>query len=232
MDLEWAKDGLDGKLYIIQARPETVTSRRKVGRVEEYRLAGTAAHAVVTGRAVGERIASGHARVIHSAGELGKLKAGEILVAETTAPDWGTVMKRAAAIVTNRGGRTCHAAIVARELGIPAIVGAEHATERIATGMPITVSCAEGAEGKVYDAARSVRSAADRTRRPATAQDACDGQYRQPGHCVSHELFAKRRRRARAHGVHHHRVDQGASNGACRTRSASSTRQNAARSRR
>jgi len=151
MDLEWAKDGLDGRLYIVQARPETVASRRKVGRVEEYRLAG-AAHAIVTGRAVGERIASGHARVIRSAAELGELKAGEILVAETTSPDWGTVMKRAGGIVTHRGGRTCHAAIVARELGIPAIVGAAHATERIATGMPITVSCAEGAEGKVYDA--------------------------------------------------------------------------------
>ena len=151
MDLEWAKDGLDGQLYIIQARPETVASRRKVGRVEEYRLGGTA-HAVVTGRAVGERIAAGHARVIRSTGELGELKAGEILVAETTSPDWGPVMKRAGAIVTNRGGRTCHAAIVARELGIPAIVGAEHATERLTTGMPITVSCAEGAEGKVYDA--------------------------------------------------------------------------------
>ena len=151
MDLEWAKDGLDGQLYIIQARPETVASRRKVGRLEAYRLTGTA-HVALSGRAVGERIASGLARVIHSVDDLGKLEVGEILVAETTAPDWGTVMKRAGGIVTNRGGRTCHAAIVARELGIPAIVGAEHATERLVSGMPITVSCAEGAVGKVYDA--------------------------------------------------------------------------------
>ncbi|OGA53618.1 MAG: phosphoenolpyruvate synthase [Betaproteobacteria bacterium RIFCSPLOWO2_12_FULL_62_58] len=149
MDLEWAKDGLDGELYIIQARPETVASRRAGGVLKRYCLTGTAP-VKTAGRAVGENIASGRARVIHSPAELAAFRSGEILVAETTAPDWGTVMKTAAAIVTNHGGRTCHAAIVARELGIPAIVGAEGATQRIATGEEITVSCAEGTVGRVY----------------------------------------------------------------------------------
>jgi pyruvate,water dikinase len=150
MDLEWAKDGADGRLYIVQARPETVAARRAVGHLEEYRLA-SAGRGILTGHAVGERIASGTARVVRSLAELAELRSGEVLVAEATAPDWGTVMKRAAAIVTDRGGRTCHAAIVARELGVPAIVGAQTATERIRSGMPITVSCAEGAVGRVYE---------------------------------------------------------------------------------
>ncbi|HXZ96208.1 MAG TPA: phosphoenolpyruvate synthase [Burkholderiales bacterium] len=150
LDLEWAKDGVDGLLYIIQARPETVISRRTTGVLEEYRLDGKG-KVKCTGRAVGESIATGTARVIQSIEQLPEFCDGEILVAKTTAPDWGTVMKKAAAIVTSHGGRTCHAAIVARELGIPAIVGAEGATERIRTGENITVSCAEGDVGKVYD---------------------------------------------------------------------------------
>jgi len=150
LDLEWAKDGIDGLLYIIQARPETVVSRRITGVLEEYRLEGKG-KVKCTGRAVGESIAAGTARVIQSIEQLPEFREGEILVAKTTAPDWGTVMKKAAAIVTSHGGRTCHAAIVARELGIPAIVGAEGATERIRTGESITVCCAEGDVGKVYD---------------------------------------------------------------------------------
>jgi len=149
MDLEWAKDGLDGKLYIIQARPETVASQRPRDVLKQYHLAGESSVKAV-GRAVGESIATGRARVIRSPAELAGFCPGEILVAGTTTPDWGTVMKTAAAIVTERGGRTCHAAIVARELGIPAIVGAEGATERIATGEEITVSCAGGMVGRVY----------------------------------------------------------------------------------
>ena len=149
MDLEWAKDGIDGRLYIIQARPETVVSRRSARVLEEYRLTGKGT-VKCTGRAVGERIAAGTARVIHSVEQLAEFRDGEILVAKTTAPDWGTVMMKAAAIVTSHGGRTCHAAIVARELGVPAVVGAEGATERIMTGEKITVSCAEGDVGKVY----------------------------------------------------------------------------------
>ncbi len=150
MDMEWAKDGIDGKLYMIQARPETVASQKKGTILEEYVLKGTG-KVLVTGRAVGAKIASGVAHVIPSVAHLSEFKPGEVLVADTTTPDWEPVMKTAAAIVTNRGGRTCHAAIVARELGIPAIVGAEGATEIIQTGTPVTVSCAEGEIGKVYE---------------------------------------------------------------------------------
>ena len=149
MDIEWAKDGVDGQLYIVQARPETVVSQRPVGQVDEYRLAGKH-EAIVSGRAVGGKIATGKARVIGDVSQLGQFRPGEILVADTTMPDWGTVMKTAAAVVTNRGGRTCHAAIVARELGIAAVVGCDDATTRLHTGDDITVSCAEGAVGRVY----------------------------------------------------------------------------------
>ncbi|ABE44673.1 phosphoenolpyruvate synthase [Polaromonas sp. JS666] len=149
MDIEWAKDGLDGKLYIVQARPETVASRKPLGTIDEYRLGGKGALRV-SGRAVGSKIASGRARVISDVGELNQFQPGEVLVADTTMPDWGTVMKIAAAVVTNRGGRTCHAAIVAREMGIPAVVGCGQATTAIRTGDEITVSCAEGSEGRVY----------------------------------------------------------------------------------
>ena len=149
MDIEWAKDGVDGQLYIVQARPETVASRRDRNVVEEYRI-GKHGPVKVEGRAVGEKVVSGRARVIEHLSELSSFTPGEILVADTTSPDWGTVMKAAAAIVTNRGGRTCHAAIVARELGIPAIVGTDKATRAITTGEMISVSCAEGDVGRVY----------------------------------------------------------------------------------
>ncbi len=150
MDIEWAKDGVDGKLYIVQARPETVASRRNRNIVEEYKVKKHGP-VKVEGRSVGTKIAFGRARVIEHVTELSSFVPGEILVADTTSPDWGTVMKSAAAIVTNRGGRTCHAAIVARELGIPAIVGTDQATHVIRTGDLIAVSCAEGDVGKVYD---------------------------------------------------------------------------------
>ena len=149
MDVEWAKDGLDGQLYIVQARPETVASQRAVGVLEEFRL-GAKGEVRASGRAVGARVASGKARVITDVTQLGQFKPGEVLVADTTMPDWGTVMTRAAAIVTNRGGRTCHAAIVARELGVPAVVGCGTATTTIKSGDEVTVSCAEGAVGNVY----------------------------------------------------------------------------------
>ena len=149
MDIEWAKDGVDGQLYIVQARPETVASRRDRNIIEEYRI-GARGPILVEGRAVGAKVVKGLARVIEHVGELSSFVPGEILVADTTSPDWGTIMKAAAAIVTNRGGRTCHAAIVARELGIPAIVGADKATRTIKTGDMISVSCAEGDVGRVY----------------------------------------------------------------------------------
>ena len=149
MDMEWAKDGLDGQLYIVQARPETVASQR-VGQVlEQYQLQQTA-NILVKGHAVGSKIAVGKARVINSVAELQQFQAGEVLVADMTTPDWEPVMKTAAAIITNRGGRTCHAAIIARELGVPAVIGCENATSQISNASEVTVSCAEGDVGKVY----------------------------------------------------------------------------------
>jgi pyruvate,water dikinase len=149
MDMEWAKDGKDGQLYMVQARPETVISQRQINMLEEFVLQGTG-KVLATGRSVGEKIASGTAHNILDTAHLSEFKAGEVLVADTTSPDWEPVMKTAAAIVTNRGGRTCHAAIVSRELGIPAVVGAENATTNIPGGEKVTVSCAEGDAGKVY----------------------------------------------------------------------------------
>jgi pyruvate,water dikinase len=149
MDTEWAKDGIDGQLYMVQARPETVVSQRQGKTLQEYILKGTG-EILVTGRAVGEKIAAGKAHIIADTAHLPEFKKGEVLVADTTTPDWEPVMKIAAAIVTNRGGRTCHAAIVSRELGIPAVVGAENATKLIPGGKEVTVSCAEGDVGKIY----------------------------------------------------------------------------------
>ena len=149
MDIEWARDGVDGRLYIVQARPETVASQKPLGRIDEYHLAARAP-LLASGRAVGGKIAAGRARVVRDVSALSAFHPGEVLVADTTMPDWGTVMKSAAAVVTNRGGRTCHAAIVARELGIPAVVGCERATAAIQAGEEVTISCADGAVGKVY----------------------------------------------------------------------------------
>jgi pyruvate,water dikinase len=151
MDIEWAKDGETGELYIVQARPETVASRRTGEPVKTYAIKGSGP-VLVSGRAVGEKIATGRARVV-TASELHTFRPGEILVAETTTPDWEPVMKIASAIVTDRGGRTCHAAIVARELGVPAVVGAGDATAKLRTGATLTVSCAEGDIGRVYKGA-------------------------------------------------------------------------------
>ena len=149
MDIEWAKDANDGRLYIVQARPETVASRREAGVLETYTVSGGGT-ALVTGKAVGEKVAAGVVRVIASAEELAIFRPGEVLVARSTSPDWEPVMKTAAAIITDHGGRTCHAAIVARELGVPAVVGAGTATTALTTGAPVTVSCAGGEVGTVY----------------------------------------------------------------------------------
>jgi len=149
MDMEWAKDGLDGKLYIVQARPETVASQHSATALESYVLEGRG-EILAEGRSVGEKIASGAVRRIENLTQLAEFKPGEVLVADTTTPDMEPVMKTAAAIVTNRGGRTCHASIIARELGIPAVVGTGDATTCVPDGAVVTVSCAEGDSGRVY----------------------------------------------------------------------------------
>lgn len=169
MDIEWARDGRTGALFIVQARPETVQSLRDSGAMEIYRLKEKG-DVLVTGRSVGERIGSGRVRKIADVGLLHEFEAGDILVADKTDPDWEPIMKKAAAIVTNRGGRTCHAAIVSRELGIPAIVGTNDATEKLHSGESVTVSCAEGDAGRVYrgELAYDVeRIALDDARRPS-----------------------------------------------------------------
>jgi len=148
MDVEWAKDGETGELFIVQARPETVKAR-SVGSIERYVLKGRG-EVRISGRAIGQKIGAGNVRVIASPAEMSRVQPGDVLVSDMTDPDWEPVMKRAAAIVTNRGGRTCHAAIVARELGIPAVVGAGNATAVLRDGEPVTVSCAEGDTGRVY----------------------------------------------------------------------------------
>jgi len=150
MDIEWGKDGIDGELYILQARPETVKSQAAGKAEHRYKLKGKGA-VIVEGRAIGQKIGTGPVRVIHNIADMDKLQAGDVLVTDMTDPNWEPVMKRAAAIVTNRGGRTCHAAIIARELGIPAVVGCGHASEVLKDGMLVTVSCAEGDTGFIYD---------------------------------------------------------------------------------
>ena len=170
MDIEWAKDGKDGRLYILQARPETIASQREPGSFETYALKQDGP-VLVTGRAVGEKIASGIVRVIGGPADLASFRAGEVLVAEATSPDWEPVMKRAAAIVTARGGRTCHAAIIARELGVPAVVGTGDAINALTTGTVVTVSCAEGEVGHVYPGSLAFevnRVSTDRVPRPKT----------------------------------------------------------------
>jgi pyruvate,water dikinase len=152
MDIEWAKDGKDGGLYIVQARPETVASRRPADSIQSFVLKGSGP-VLATGRAVGEKVATGVVRIIGSPDDLAAFRPGDVLVADSTTPDWQPVMKTAAAIVTNRGGRTCHAAIVAREMGVPAVVGTGDGTSRLRTGATVTVSCAEGDVGRVYEGA-------------------------------------------------------------------------------
>ncbi|MBY4595428.1 phosphoenolpyruvate synthase [Ottowia caeni] len=150
MDIEWGKDGTDGQLYILQARPETVKSQQKGKTEHRYKLKSTGS-VLAEGRAIGQKIGTGPVRLVHNISEMDQVQPGDVLVTDMTDPNWEPVMKRASAIVTNRGGRTCHAAIIARELGIPAIVGCGDATEKLKTGTLVTVSCAEGDTGHIYD---------------------------------------------------------------------------------
>ena len=149
MDIEWGLDGLDGRLYILQARPETVKSRQQ-GKQTRYQLKSTS-EILASGRAIGQKVGAGMVRIVRDASEMDRIGAGEVLVTDMTDPNWEPIMKRAAAIVTNRGGRTCHAAIIARELGIPAVVGCGNATEQLSDGTLVTVSCAQGDTGFIYD---------------------------------------------------------------------------------
>jgi pyruvate, water dikinase len=149
MDIEWGRDGASGEIFILQARPETVQSR--TGRIIQRYTLKSHSRVLASGRSIGQRIGAGPARVVRDVGEMARVQSGDVLVADITDPDWEPVMKRAAAIVTNRGGRTCHAAIIARELGIPAVVGCVDATQRIRDGQTVTVSCAEGDTGQVYE---------------------------------------------------------------------------------
>jgi pyruvate,water dikinase len=149
MDIEWGKDGIDGQLYILQARPETVKAQAALDSLRRYRLKSRS-EILVSGRAIGQKVGAGHVRLVRDPQEMDRVQPGDVLVTDMTDPDWEPVMKRAAAIVTNRGGRTCHAAIIARELGIPAVVGTGEATRLLREGDPVTVSCAEGDTGNVY----------------------------------------------------------------------------------
>lgn len=151
MDMEWGKDGIDGKIYILQARPETVKSRQKGTDVQLKYTLKTKSKVLVEGRAIGQKIGAGPVRIVESAAEMDRVQKGDVLVTDMTDPNWEPVMKRASAIVTNRGGRTCHAAIIARELGIPAVVGCGDATDVLREDQPVTVSCAEGDTGNIYD---------------------------------------------------------------------------------
>ena len=150
MDIEWGKDGIDGRLYILQARPETVKSQQHGKAQMRYKLKGKG-NVLAEGRAIGQKIGTGPVRLVHNSSEMDKVQAGDVLVTDMTDPNWEPVMKRASAIVTNRGGRTCHAAIIARELGIPAVVGCGNATDSLKDGTLVTVSCAEGDTGFIYD---------------------------------------------------------------------------------
>jgi pyruvate,water dikinase len=151
MDIEWGKDGRDGKLYILQARPETVKSQQKSTDAQQRYTLKSSGAVLASGRAIGQKIGAGPVRVINDPSEMERVQPGDVLVADMTDPNWEPVMKRASAIVTNRGGRTCHAAIIARELGVPAVVGCGNATEVLKDGALVTVSCAEGDEGRIYD---------------------------------------------------------------------------------
>ena len=219
MDIEWGKDGLDGQLYILQARPETVQSRAPAGSVQRYRITHRGP-LLVEGRAIGQKIGAGPVRVLESVDSMHEFVPGEVLVADMTDPDWEPIMKRASAIVTNRGGRTCHAAIIARELGIPAVVGTGSATRELADGRPVTVSCAEGDTGFVYDGILdfTVESTELDDDAGHPGEDHDERRHPRPGVCVL--PAAERRGRSGPVGVHHQPADRHSPQGPPRPRPA------------
>ncbi len=219
MDIEWGRDGRDGKLYILQARPETVQSRESGDILRRYRLKSTSA-VLASGRAIGQKVGQGRVRIVKSAAQMDQVKPGDVLVADMTDPDWEPVMKRAAAIVTNRGGRTCHAAIIARELGIPAVVGCGDATRVLEDGALVTVACCEGDTGHVYEGTLEVEIVDSRARPDAAVPDQADDERRQPRTRVLVPPAAERGRGTRAAGVHHQPQRRHPSEGAARARSA------------
>ncbi len=215
MDIEWGKDGLDGELYVLQARPETVMSR--AGVKQRFKM-DEKGEVVVEGRAIGQKIGAGGVRVMTSIDEMHDFVEGEVLVADMTDPDWEPIMKRASAIVTNRGGRTCHAAIIARELGIPAVVGTGDATRTLEDGREVTVSCAEGDTGYIYDGTlKFTVEETELTEMPEIAHQDHD-ERRHAGAGVLVRDAAQRRRRPGPAGVHHQPADRHPPQGAARPR--------------
>ena len=207
MDIEWGKDGIDGGLYILQARPETVQSRRTAGSLSRFRLNETG-RVLAEGRAIGQRIGAGSVRILDAIDQMASFQTGDVLVADMTDPDWEPIMKRAAAIVTNRGGRTCHAAIIARELGIPAVVGTGDATDALSDGLEVTVSCADGETGFIYEGLLdfSVEETAHRPAARGPGQD--HDERRHPGTGIHLRAAAEPRRGPGPAGVHHQPPDR------------------------
>jgi pyruvate,water dikinase len=202
MDIEWGRDGNDGQLYILQARPETVKSRESGDNLRRYRL-GATAEVLATGRAIGQKIGQGAVRLIRSAAEMERVGAGDVLVTDMTDPDWEPVMKRASAIVTNRGGRTCHAAIIARELGIPAVVGCGDATKVLHEGAAVTVSCADGDTGHVYAGLLPIEVIDVALDRMPPCPTKIMMNVGNPELAFGFQRLPERRRRPRAPRVHH-----------------------------
>jgi Phosphoenolpyruvate synthase/pyruvate phosphate dikinase len=205
MDIEWAKDGVSGKLFIVQARPETVKSRAKATQMERYLLQGKG-EVIAAGRAIGQKIGAGVARVVRSLEDMDRVQPGDVLVADMTDPDWEPVMKRASAIVTNRGGRTCHAAIIARELGVPAVVGTGNALDLISDGQQVTVSCAEGDTGNIYAGILPFERIVTNLENHAAGTAEDHDERCQPGTCVRLRPAAQRRHWPGPSGNDHRRA--------------------------
>ena len=229
MDMEWAKDGKTGELFIVQARPETVQSLKKPDTIEVYKLRSKG-RVLASGRSVGEKIGRGPVRVIKKVQDLHQFRDGDVLVTDKTDPDWEPTMKKAAAIVTNRGGRTCHAAIVSRELGLPAVVGTERGTELLRDGQNVTVSGAEGDTGFVYEGLLDFDVQRQDLRECDRPENPDHDERRQSRRGVPTFLSAQRRRRPRPRGIHHLYLHQGPSDGLARLPVASTTRRSGPRS--